>query len=68
MSKVNVLESEEAALASLVKEKTIYTVRKGDTLYGIARRNNIPISLICTSNKIKKSSPLKIGQKLVLEL
>ena len=68
VSKVNVLESEEAALASLVKEKTIYTVRKGDTLYGIARRNNIPISLICTSNKIKKSSPLKIGQKLVLEL
>ncbi|WP_299122971.1 M23 family metallopeptidase [uncultured Winogradskyella sp.] len=68
VSKVNVLTSKEAALASLKKEKKVYVVKKGDTLYGISRRNNLSISKICNTNAIKKSSPLKIGQKLVLEL
>ncbi|WP_400078816.1 peptidoglycan DD-metalloendopeptidase family protein [Winogradskyella sp. R77965] len=68
VSKVEILTSKEAALASLKKEQTVYVVKKGDTLYGISRRNNLSISKICHTNAIKKSSPLKIGQKLVLEL
>ncbi len=68
VSKVNVLKTKEAALASLVKQKKVYVVKKGDTLYGISRRNNLSISRICNSNAIKKTAPLKIGQKLVLEL
>ena len=68
VSKVNVLESKEAALASLVKQRSIYVVKKGDTLYDISKKNNISISALCNTNAIKKSSPLKIGQKLVLEL
>lgn len=68
VSKINILTTEEAALASLVKQKKIYVVKKGDTLYGISRRNNLSVSKICNTNAIKKSSPLKIGQKLVLEL
>ncbi len=68
VSKVNVITSKEAALASIIKQKKVYVVKKGDTLYGISRRNNLSISKICNSNAIKKSSPLKIGQKLVLEL
>lgn len=68
VSKVNVLESREAALASLVKQRSIYVVKKGDTLYDISRKNNMSISALCNTNAIKKSSPLKIGQKLVLEL
>lgn len=68
VSKVNVLTSEEAAFASLIKKKKIYVVQKGDTLYGISRRNNLSISKICDVNAITKSTPLKIGQKLVLEL
>ncbi len=68
MSKVNILKTKAAALASLVKLKKVYVVKKGDTLYGISRRNNLSISRICNSNAIKKTAPLKIGQKLVLEL
>ena len=68
VSKVHVLTTKESALASLVKTKKVYVVKKGDTLYGISRRNNLSISKICNTNSIKKSSPLKIGQKLVLEL
>lgn len=66
VSKVNVLTTEEAALASLVKQQQVYVVKKGDTLYGISRRNNLSISKICNTNAITKTAPLKIGQKLVL--
>ena len=68
VSKVNILTTKEAALASLVKQKKVYVVKKGDTLYGISRRNNLSISRICNTNAIKITTPLKIGQKLVLEL
>ena len=68
VSKVNLLTTKEAALASLVKQKKVYVVKKGDTLYGISRRNNLSVSKICNVNAIKKTTPLKIGQKLVLEL
>jgi murein DD-endopeptidase MepM/ murein hydrolase activator NlpD len=68
VSKVNVLKTKEAALASLVKLKKVYVVKKGDTLYGISRRNNLSVSRICNTNAIRKTATLKIGQKLVLEL
>lgn len=68
VSKVNVLTSEDAAMASLIEQQEVYVVKKGDTLYGISRRNNLSISKICNTNAIKKTAPLKIGQKLVLEL
>jgi len=68
-SKVKVIKSaDEAALASLAKQPKTYIVRKGDTLYAISRRNNMSISRLCKTNAIKQSSPLKIGQKLLLEL
>ena len=68
VSKVNILTSKEAAMASLITQQEVYVVKKGDTLYGISRRNNLSISKICNTNAIKKTAPLKIGQKLVLEL
>ena len=67
-SDIEVLTSEDAALAHVVEKKKIYVVRKGDTLYGISKKNNLAISEICNSNGIKKTQPLKVGQKLILEL
>lgn len=68
-SKVKVIKSaDEAALASLAKQPKFYVVQKGDTLYGISRRNNMSVDKLCSTNAINQSSPLKIGQKLVLEL
>lgn len=68
VSDIEVLTTEEAALANSVEKKKIYVVRKGDTLYGISRKNNLAISEICQSNGIKKTQALKVGQKLILEL
>jgi len=68
LSKLALYESKEAALASLEKQRKVYVVKKGDTLSRISRRNNTSIAAICRTNKIKKSSTLRIGQKLILEL
>jgi len=68
LTKLNLYETEEAALASLEKQHKVYVVRKGDTLSRISRRNNTTIYSICRTNKIKKTSTLRIGQKLVIEL
>lgn len=68
LSKLDLFTTKEAALAVLEKQKKVYVVRPGDTLSGISRRNNVSIAAICRTNAIKKTSTLKIGQKLLLEL
>ncbi|MEM5567134.1 M23 family metallopeptidase [Psychroserpens sp. AS72] len=66
-SLIKPLLSEEEAIASLVKQKSIYVVKSGDTLSRISKRNNVSITSICNTNTIKRNSVLKIGQKLVIE-
>lgn len=66
-SKIKPLISEEEALASLIKQKSIYVVKSGDTLSRISKRNNVSINSLCTTNTIRRNSVLKIGQKLVIE-
>ena len=68
LTKLSLYKTKEAALASLEKERKVYIVRKGDTLSRISKRNNTSIYSICRTNKIKRSSTLRIGQKLILEL
>lgn len=69
LSKIKVIKSkDEAALFSLKRQPKFYVVKKGDTLYGISRRNHLSVSRLCKTNAINQSSTLKIGQKLVLEL
>lgn len=43
-----------------------YTVKAGDTLGAIARRNHTTVAQICTANGISQTSTLKIGQTLRL--
>ena len=66
-TKLELLRNEEEALASIEREKTIYVVKKGDTLSHISRRNNVSIRSICAVNNIRTTSVLKIGQKLYIE-
>ncbi len=47
-------------------QKKIYTVRKGDTLYGIANRYGLAVSEICKINSIRHNSVLKIGQQIIV--
>ncbi|MDG5491579.1 M23 family metallopeptidase [Psychroserpens sp. SPM9] len=66
-SKIEPLLSEEEAIASLIKQQSIYVVKPGDTLSRISKRNNVSIASLCKTNTITRSSVLRIGQKLVIE-
>lgn len=41
-----------------------YTIRKGDTLGAIARKNGTTVKKLCQLNNIKETTILKIGRKL----
>jgi membrane-bound lytic murein transglycosylase D len=43
---------------------TIYRVRRGDTLSGIARRQGTSVSAICRANGISRNTTLRIGMRL----
>ena len=46
---------------------TIYKIEKGDTLWGIARKKNITLKILLSSNpNLTSSSKLKIGQELMI--
>ena len=44
--------------------QSTYTVRKGDTLYSIAKRNGTTVKKICQLNGIGENTKLRVGQKL----
>lgn len=48
------------------KQSKYYTVKKGDTLYSIAKKHATTIQKICRQNNIRKSHIIKVGQKLKL--
>lgn len=41
-----------------------YTVRRGDTLYGISRRTGISVPRLCKLNRLRTSSTLRVGQHI----
>jgi murein DD-endopeptidase MepM/ murein hydrolase activator NlpD len=63
---LDLLLSEDDALARLQKQKTLYIVKSGDTLSRIALRNNMSVAAICKANNLTTKSIIKVGQKLVL--
>ena len=46
--------------------KGTYTVRSGDTLYSIAKRNGTTVQRLCQLNGINENAKLRVGQKLKL--
>ena len=44
----------------------IHTVRKGDSIYSIAREYGVPPSRIITDNMLENPSKLAVGQSLVI--
>ncbi|MFD2550855.1 peptidoglycan DD-metalloendopeptidase family protein [Bizionia sediminis] len=61
---VAVVTSEADALKQASKPKTIYVVKRGDTLSRISAKTNMSISALCKLNNIQKNAILKIGQRL----
>jgi len=43
-----------------------YTVARGDTLSGIARREGVPLSLLLSANGLDRSSTIYVGQTLLI--
>jgi murein DD-endopeptidase MepM/ murein hydrolase activator NlpD len=58
------LNAQHFAYAKELEKVRYYTVRKGDTLYAISRKVGVSMDKICQLNSIKKTSVLRIGQKL----
>ncbi|MCB1164917.1 MAG: peptidoglycan DD-metalloendopeptidase family protein [Leptospiraceae bacterium] len=49
-----------------VDKKSYYVVKKGDTLYEIARSNSVDAKDVAAWNKMDLHTPLKVGQKLLI--
>lgn len=54
------------AAALPVTTPRVVTVQSGDTLYGVSRRNNVPIRAIINANNLTPPYYLSIGRQLVL--
>ncbi len=66
-SNISVFESKEVALEGQQNEPKIHVVRKGDTLWAIARTNGMQVKDIVAMNKnVSSKSTLKIGQHLII--
>ena len=65
-SRLAVYSSKEEAISGIEAEPTVYIIKKGDTLWKIARRHQLSINQLCKLNSIKKTSKLRIGQRIVL--
>ena len=52
--------------AAPVTAARTHIVKKGDSLWKIAKTEGISVSILCRANKLTKTSKLKIGQKLTI--
>lgn len=71
VQKATTKEKSPAATKSMTKaniKTKSYTVQKGDTLYGIARKNGVNISVLLNLNNIDLNSTIKSGQKILVPL
>lgn len=67
-SKLELFKTQEEAIASqkIENRKKIHIVRSGDTLSEISSKYRVSLSRLCKTNAIRKTSVLKIGQKLIV--
>jgi len=50
-----------------VSTKIYHTIKKGDTLYSLSKKNGTTVEDICKLNKINNPSSIKLGQKIRLK-
>lgn len=63
-------EGPSGTIADIVKPKngtiSLYVVREGDTLSGIAKLFDVPVSTVLWANDLTSSSHIQVGDKLVI--
>jgi murein DD-endopeptidase MepM/ murein hydrolase activator NlpD len=47
--------------APILGDSTSYTIREGETLFGISKKYDIPIDVLCAFNGIKDADRVKVG-------
>ncbi|MBP5450684.1 MAG: transglycosylase SLT domain-containing protein [Treponema sp.] len=52
----------------VAKDAIIYTVEKGDSLWGISRKYGVTVKDLCDANSISEKSILSIGKKLIVPI
>ena len=65
---IDIIESVQEDQTPYVPEvsATKYTVKKGESLWLIAKKNNVPLEDLMTYNGLTKYSVLKVGQELLI--
>lgn len=63
-SAVKKTEESKPASENVAMKTTLYTVAKGDTWYGISRKNGITVLQLWAMNNVDSTAELKAGQKI----
>lgn len=66
--KIEICHSYEEAKLSQKKQIELYVIKKGDTLSGISSKYQISIAALCKLNSIRRSTLLKVGQRLIVNI
>lgn len=62
----SVVAAKSVMTRQVVARDTLYTVRKGDTLYSISRASKVPSDTIARANRLRAPYGLAVGQSLVI--
>jgi len=57
---------ETVSMTNAGSASTFYTVQKGDTYYGIARKNNLEVDTLLSMNDRDESRVLRVGETLLI--
>ena len=58
--------AQQAPLRRVVSQDTMYTVRRGDTLYAVSRATGVPVKTIASANGISYPYTLSVGQRILV--
>ena len=62
----NLSDPAKLQIGQKIRIPDVYTVIKGDTLYGIARKLDVSINSLLQVNKLAKNATIKVGDTLVV--
>lgn len=66
--KIEICHTYEEAKQSQKKQAELYVIKKGDTLSAISNRYQVSITALCKMNSIRRSTLLKVGQRLIINI